>query len=135
MRSRLRSCPGDGSAYRRGADDQFDFALATRESRIRDANLLTLQVQLPKRAVHAAGARRDMERATPQVAAFYQQLLEKTAALPGVESVASMTGLPTHFAEGIASRFWGIPRRTRPKAASGFTQASQNVFRTLKIST
>jgi len=99
------------------------------------ANLLTLQVQLPEAGKYmqrVPGG--DMERATPQVAAFYQQLLEKTAALPGVESVASMTGLPTHFAEGYSFSILGHPTPPpdqRPQA--GFTQASPNVFRTLKI--
>ncbi|HKV64086.1 MAG TPA: ABC transporter permease [Candidatus Acidoferrum sp.] len=99
------------------------------------ANLLTMRIQLPeagKYVQRVPGG--DMERATPQVTAFYQRLLEKTAALPGVESVGSMTGLPTHFAEGYSFSILGHPAPPpdqRPQA--GYTQATAGIFRTLKI--
>jgi len=99
------------------------------------ANLLTMRIQLPEAGKYmqrVPGG--DMERATPQVTAFYQQVLEKTAALPGVTSVGSMTGLPTHFAEGYTFSILGHPAPPpdhRPQA--GYTEASPDVFRTLKI--
>src|SRR5260370_9829098 len=72
----------------------------------------------------------DMERATPQVTAFYEQLLEKTAVLPGVESVGSITGLPTHFAQGYTFSILGHPAPPpdqRPQA--GYNQLSPGFFR------
>ncbi len=99
------------------------------------ANLLTMRIQLPEAGKYmqrVPGG--DMERATPAVNAFYQQLLEKTAALPGVESVGSMTGLPTHFAEGYSFSILGHPAPPpdqRPQA--GYTEASSGLLRTLKV--
>jgi putative ABC transport system permease protein len=98
-------------------------------------NLLTMRIQLPEAGKYmqrVPGG--DMERATPAVSAFYQQLLEKSAVLPGVVSVASMTGLPTHFAEGYSFSILGHPAPPpdqRPQ--SGYTEASPGIFRTLKI--
>src|SRR6266436_4191830 len=99
------------------------------------ANLLTMRIQLPEAGKYMqrvpAG---DMERATPQVTAFHQQLLEKTAALPGVESVGAMTGLPTHFAWRYSFSILGHPAPPpdqRPQA--GYTEVSPGVFDTLKI--
>ena len=99
------------------------------------ANLLTMRIQLPEAGKYmqrVPGG--DMERATPQVTAFYRQLLEKTAVLPGVESVGSITGLPTHFAEGYTFSILGHPAPPpdqRPRA--GYNQVSPSLFRTLKI--
>jgi putative ABC transport system permease protein len=99
------------------------------------ANLLTMRIQLPEAGKYmqrVAGG--DMERATPQVTAFHQQLLEKTAALPGVESVGAMTGLPTHFAWRYSFSILGHPAPPpdqRPQA--GYTEVSPGIFDTLKI--
>jgi predicted permease len=99
------------------------------------SNLLTMRIRLPEadKYMHRVpGA--DMERATPQVTAFYQQLLERTAALPGVDSVGSMTGLPMHFVEEYTFSILGRPAPPpdeRPRA--GYDQASPGIFRTLKI--
>src|SRR6266851_3186222 len=99
------------------------------------ANLLTMRIQLPEAGKYmqrVPGG--DMERATPQVTAFYEQLLEKTAVLPGVESVGSITGLPTHFAQGYTFSILGHPAPPpdqRPQA--GYNQVSPGFFRTLKI--
>jgi putative ABC transport system permease protein len=99
------------------------------------ANLLTMRIQLPEAGKYmqrVPGG--DMERATPQVTAFHQQLLEKTAALPGVESVGAMTGLPTHFAWRYSFSILGHPAPPpdqRPQA--GYTEVSPGVFDTLKI--
>jgi putative ABC transport system permease protein len=67
-------------------------------------NLLTMTFQLPeggKYVERVPGG--DMEKATPAVTSFYQRLLERVSARPGVESAASMTGLPTHFWNGHRS--------------------------------
>ena len=99
------------------------------------ANLLTMRIELPEAGKYmqrVPGG--DMERATLQVTAFHQQLLEKTAALPGVESVGAMTGLPTHFAWRYSFSILGHPAPPpdqRPQA--GYTEVSPGVFDTLKI--
>jgi putative ABC transport system permease protein len=98
-------------------------------------NLLTMRIQLPEAGKYmqrVPGG--DMERATPAVTAFYQQLLEKTAVLPGVESVGSITGLPTHFAQQYTFSILGHPAPPpdqRPQ--SEYNQVSPSFFRTLKI--
>lgn len=76
----------------------------------------------------------DMERATPQVTAFYKQLLERTAVLPGVESVGSMTGLPTDFSESYSFSILGHPAPPpdqRPRA--GYNEVMPGIFKTLRI--
>jgi putative ABC transport system permease protein len=98
-------------------------------------NLLTMTFQLPeggKYVERVPGG--DMEKATPAVTSFYQRLLERVSALPGVESAASMTGLPTHFMEWPSFVILGRPVPTpdqRPNA--GCAQVSPNIFRTLGI--
>jgi putative ABC transport system permease protein len=98
-------------------------------------NLLTMTFQLPeggKYVERVPGG--DMERATPAVTSFYQRLLERVSALPGVESAASMTGLPTHFMEWPSFVILGRPvpkPDQRPNAACA--QVSPNIFRTLGI--
>lgn len=75
-----------------------------------------------------------MERATPAVTSFYQRLIERVSALPGVESAASITGLPTHFMEWPSFVILGRPVPTpdqRPNA--GCAQVSPNIFHTLGI--
>src|SRR5499433_4408324 len=54
-------------------------------------NLLTLQVQLP----------RSKYKVNPAVTSFYQQLLEKIKALPGVESASAISQLP------LSGDYWG----------------------------
>jgi putative ABC transport system permease protein len=99
------------------------------------SNLLTLRIHLSEGGNYmqrVPGG--DMERASPQVTAFYQQLLERIAVLPGVESVGSITGLPTHFAEGYTFSILGhpaLPPDQRQRA--GYNQVSPSFFHTLKI--
>lgn len=99
------------------------------------SNLLTMRIELPEGGNYmqrVPGG--DMERATPQVTAFYQQLLERVAALPGVESVGSITGVPTHFSEFYSYSVLGHPAPPpdqRPSA--GYNEVSPGFFRTLKI--
>jgi putative ABC transport system permease protein len=99
------------------------------------SNLLTMNISLPeggKYMQRVPGG--DMERATPQATSFHQQLLERVAALPGVESVGSITGLPTHFYRGYTFSILGHPAPPpdqRPQA--GYNEVSPSFFRTLKI--
>ena len=98
-------------------------------------NLLTLRIRLPEGGNYmqrVPGG--DMERASPRVTAFYQQLLERVAALPGVESAGSITGLPMHFSEEYSFSILGHPSSLpdqRPRA--GYNEVSPGFFRTLKI--
>jgi putative ABC transport system permease protein len=99
-------------------------------------NLLAMRLQLPEGGRYmqrVAGG--DMERATPQIAAFWKQLFERVAALPGVESVGSMLGLPGRpFGEEYSFSILGQappPPDQRPQA--GYAECSPSIFETLKI--
>src|ERR1700746_1818956 len=99
------------------------------------SNLLTMSIQLPEggQYMHRVPGG-DMEQATPAVNAFYKQLLEKVAGLPGVESVGSITGLPTRFSEGYTFSIPGHPEPPpdqRPRA--GYNEVIPGFFRTFKI--
>ena len=99
------------------------------------SNLLTMSIQLPEggQYMHRVPGG-DMEQAMPAVNAFYKQLLERVAALPGVESVGSITGLPTQFSEGYTFAILGHPEPPpdqRPRA--GYNEVTPGFFRTLKI--
>ena len=98
-------------------------------------NLLTVGIQLPEggQYMHRVPGG-DMEQAMPAVNAFYKQLLERVAALPGVESVGSITGLPTEFSEVYTFSILGHPEAQpdqRPRA--GYNEISPGFFRTFKI--
>src|SRR3984893_13447440 len=77
----------------------------------------------------------DMEKILPTVTAFYQRLLEKTSALPGVESAALMGAIPTRCcAEEYSFSVVGHampPPENRPQA--GYNEASAGIFETLKV--
>lgn len=98
-------------------------------------NLLTVTLQLPEGAKYVERVPGgDMEKAKPAVTNFYQRLLERVSALPGVESAASITGLPTHFMEWPSFVILGRPVPTpdqRPNA--GYAQVDPNIFHTLRI--
>jgi len=55
----------------------------------------------------------DMEKTLPSVAAFHQQLLEKIAALPGIESSGIISDLPMRGAMMFSFSYWDIRRRHR----------------------
>jgi putative ABC transport system permease protein len=98
-------------------------------------NLFTMTLQLPEggRYMHRVPGG-DLEQATPQVTAFYQQLVERVSALPGVASAGSMTGLPGRFVMEHSFTVVGRPtpeRDQRPTA--GFTECSSSIFETLRI--
>jgi putative ABC transport system permease protein len=99
------------------------------------SNLLTMTIQLPegdKYMERVPGG--DMEKAKPAVNSFYQRLLERVSVLPGVQSVGSITGLPTHFSGDFTFSIIGRPAPSpeqRPQA--GYGQASPGFFRTMRI--
>jgi putative ABC transport system permease protein len=99
------------------------------------SNLLTMTIQLPegdKYMERVPGG--DMEKAKPAVTNFYERLLERVSALPGVESAGCITGLPTHFSSGPTFSILGHPAPPpdqRPTA--GYNQVSPSFFRTLRI--
>ena len=99
-------------------------------------NLLTMDLQLPeggKYLERVPGG--DMEKTLPTVTAFYQRLVEKAAALPGVESAALIGALPTRCcAENYSFSILAHappPPESRPHA--GYSEVSASVFGTLKI--
>jgi putative ABC transport system permease protein len=77
----------------------------------------------------------DMEKVLPTVAAFYQRLLEKTSALPGVESAALIGAIPTRccaeqYSFSVVGHAMPAPEN-RPQA--GYSETSAGLFDTLKI--
>lgn len=94
--------------------------------------LLTFEFDLPEggRYVQRVPGG-DIERATPQVAAFYRQLIEKVSAIPGVTSVCIVSPM------GVFGRTFSMLGRPLPPAdgrpVTGYTEISPAYFRTLKI--
>lgn len=95
-------------------------------------DLLTFEFDLPEggsyvQRVHGG----DIERATPQVVAFYSQLLERVSAIPGVTSVCIVSPM------GVFERTFSILGRPLPptdgRPFTGYTEISPAYFRTLKI--
>ena len=99
------------------------------------SNLLTMRIELPEGGRYmqrVPGG--DMERATPQVAAFYQQLLERVNAIPSIQSVGSMTALPGRGYEGHSFSILGqAPPLPDQRPQAGYTECSPTIFQTLKI--
>jgi putative ABC transport system permease protein len=100
------------------------------------SHLLTMDFQLPeggKYVERIPGG--DMEKTQPAVTAFYQRLLEKTSALPGVESAALIGALPTRCcAEFYSFTILGHPAPSpdnRPQA--GYSEISPSFFSTFKV--
>lgn len=100
------------------------------------SNTLTMDIQLPeggKYMERVPGG--DMERTLPAATAFYERLLEKAGGLPGVESAALVTELPTRGAGGFYSfAILGHPAPppdNRPQA--GYDEVSPSLFGTLRI--
>lgn len=98
------------------------------------SNLLTMPIQLPegdRYMERVPGG--DMEKSKPAVNRFYQQLIERVSALPGVESVGS-GGVPTHFNGQPTFSIVGRPAPPpdqRPSAGSN--QVTPGFLETLKI--
>jgi predicted permease len=73
-----------------------------------------------------------MERISPKVTVYHQQLMEGVSALPGVESVGMITMLPPL---GSGGRTFSIVRRPAPdkRPFVGFNEVSPSYFRTMRI--
>ncbi|HKW34722.1 MAG TPA: ABC transporter permease [Candidatus Acidoferrum sp.] len=99
------------------------------------SNLLTMRIDLPeggKYLQRVPGG--DMEKASPLVATFRQELLEQIAALPGVESVGMSTTLPIRGFEGRTFTILGRPAPTpNDKPESAFSEVSPGFFQTMRI--
>jgi len=98
------------------------------------ANVLTMTVLFP-----ATGGKylekspgKPMERISPKVTAYHQQLMEGVSALPGVESVGMITMLPPLGSGGRTFSVVGHPAPgERPFV--GFNEVSPSYFRTMRI--
>jgi predicted permease len=97
-------------------------------------NVLTMKVLFP-----ATGGKylekspgKPMERISPKVTAYHQQLMEGVSALPGVESVGMITMLPPL---GSGGRTFTIAGRPAPgeRPFVGFNEVSPSYFRTMRI--
>ncbi len=97
-------------------------------------NVLTMTVLFP-----ATGGKylekspgKPMERISPKVTAYHQQLMEGVSALPGVESVGMITMLPPL---GSGGRTFSIVGRPAPdkRPFVGFNEVSPSYFRTMRI--
>ena len=99
-------------------------------------NVLTMAVNLPGNEVKYVEKipGKDMERISPKVTAFHQQLLERVAAMPGVESVGMISIIPPM---GAGMRSFSILGRLAPSADNrpeGFiNEVSPSYFRAMKI--
>jgi putative ABC transport system permease protein len=100
------------------------------------ANVLTMAVNFPgteeKYVEKIPG--KDMDRVSPKVAAFHQQLLERVSALPGVESVGMISIIPPLGAGMRTFSILGHPAPSpgdRPEGS--FNEVSPSYFRTMKI--
>ncbi len=100
------------------------------------SHLVTMDIQLPeggKYLERIPGG--DMERTMPAVTFFYQRLIEKTNALPGLESSAVIGALPTRCCPELYSfAILGHPAPppdNRPQ--TGYSEVSTNIFSTMKI--
>ena len=95
-------------------------------------NVTTMSIQLPeggKYLERVPGG--DMEKPLPPVRSFYQQLVERVAVLPGVESAGFMSGGPSEMLTFSILGHAPPPPDGRPRAVRSVVNAS--LFRTLKI--
>ena len=100
------------------------------------ANVLTMAVKLPGTDVRYVEKipGKNTERVSPKVTAFHQQLLERSAALPGVESVGMISILPPMGAGGTTFSILGHPAPPPGDRPEGFfNEVSPSYFRTMKI--
>jgi predicted permease len=100
------------------------------------SDLLTFELQLPeggKYVERIPGG--DMERTQPTVTNFYQRLVEKVSALPGVQSAGLIGSIPSRCCRDYYSfSILGQPApspENRPRA--GYSETSPQLLSTLKI--
>ncbi|HEY6386087.1 MAG TPA: ABC transporter permease [Candidatus Acidoferrum sp.] len=98
------------------------------------ANVLTMTVLFPptggKYLERSPG--KPMERISPKVTVYHQQLIEGASALPGVESVGMITMLPPLGSGGRTFSIVGHPAPDK-RLFLGFNEVSPSYFRTMKI--
>jgi putative ABC transport system permease protein len=98
-----------------------------------ERNVLTMRVPLPDAKYPFPGDHNDLR--TPAGLAFYEQLLARIEALPGVKAAAAGTILPLGAGKG---KYFSIEGRAAPPSldkvpAIGFALISHDYFRTLGI--
>jgi predicted permease len=97
-------------------------------------NVLTMTVLFPatggKYLEKSPGT--PLERISPKVTVYHQQLMEGVSALPGVESVGMITMLPPLGAGGRTFSIVGHPAPDKGPFV-GFNEVSPSYFRTMKI--
>ncbi|HKW34409.1 MAG TPA: ABC transporter permease [Candidatus Acidoferrum sp.] len=101
------------------------------------ANVLTMAVNLPGNEVKYVEKipGKDMEKVSPKGTALHQQLLERAAALPGVESAGMISFIPPLGAGGRSFSILEHPipsPENRPEAF--INEVSPSYFRTMRIS-
>jgi predicted permease len=100
------------------------------------ANVLTMAVNFPetegKYLEKIPG--KDLNRVSPKVTAFHQRLIERAAALPGVESAGMISIIPPLGAGGKSFSILGHPAPSPGDRPLGyFNEVSPSYFRTMKI--
>jgi putative ABC transport system permease protein len=100
------------------------------------ANVLTMAVNFPetegKYLERIPGT--DMNRVSPKVAAFHQQLIERAAAMPGVESVGMISIIPPLGAGSKSFSILGHPAPSPGDRPLGyFNEVSPSYFRAMRI--
>ena len=95
-------------------------------------NVTTMSIQLPEGGKYLERVPDgDMEKPLPTVRTFYQQLVERVAALPGIESAGLMSGGPSEMLSFSILGHAPPPLGARPRAVRCIVNTS--LFRTLKI--
>jgi putative ABC transport system permease protein len=75
-----------------------------------------------------------IEKSKPQAIAFHRQLLDRVAAMPGVESAGMITILPPFGAVSVSFSIVGHPAPSPEKRPHlGFNEVSPGFFRTMRI--
>jgi len=76
----------------------------------------------------------NMKQVSPQVTAFYQQVLERIERLPGVESAGFVGQLPTRWLEDRTFTILGRPAPpSDQRPFTGYNEASPGYFRAMRI--
>jgi putative ABC transport system permease protein len=98
------------------------------------ANVLTMTVLFPPTGGKylEKSPRNPMERISPKVTAYHQQLIEGVSALPGVESVGMIAMLPPLGSGGRTFSIVGHPAPDK-RPFLGFNEVSPSYFRTMRI--
>jgi predicted permease len=98
-------------------------------------NMLMAQINLPeggKYVERVPGG--DMEKWTPNVDAFYRELLQKLSALPGVASASLASAPPLGMAREFAFTILGHPvPRAEDRPRTGYGEVSAGYFEMLRI--